>query len=228
MIQALKKRYWDIRRTTLNSRASVDISRLNMTFLPWSSSAIQPASLMNILNEILINQRKTVIEFGCGISTLYIARILSEIGGHLISFEDHSEWAAEVRQMLSREALSETVSLVEAPLRDCSFSVNDLQWYDEKIVASALKGVRADLVLVDGPSAYEAGKGLARYPAFPATVTHLGSRCAIILDDIGRSGEQQVVYMWKQRVDFDFEVKIVPVPNIGIFYRGSHFNAMYT
>lgn len=227
MIAALRKRYWDLRRAILNSRASVELSRLDMKFVPWSTSAIQPAAMMNVINEVLINQRRTVVEFGCGISTLYLARVLSDEGGHLISFEDNPEWANHVRSLLARHGLSRNVTLVPAPLGSSGRALNDLQWYDEKIVESELAGIEVDLALVDGPPAYQKIKRLARYPAFPAIASRLAPRCAIFLDDIGRSGEQEVLARWKTLPEFDFNVEVAPIPNFALCRRGPYFDSGY-
>jgi len=227
MILSLKKRYWDLRRAILNGRASVELSRLDMKFVPWSTSAIQPAALMSILNEIVINNRRSAVEFGCGISTLYMARVLSEQGGRLISFEDNIGWAAHVRSLLARQGLSDSVTLVEAPLRQGRWALSDLHWYDEQIVESSLAGVEIDFALVDGPPAYEVGKGLARYPAFPAIAGHLSERCAVMLDDIGRPGEQQVLAHWRTLPEFDLRVEVEVVTNIALCRRGSYFDSRY-
>lgn len=225
MMLALKKRYWNLHRAILNSRASVELSRLNLKFIPWTSMAIQPASMMNILNEIFVNQRNIVIEFGCGVSTLYIARALSETGGRLISIENDSEWTALVRQMLAREGLEEIATLVNAPLKQCSLAIGGLQWYDEETVRKALGGIKADMVLVDGPPAREPGKGLARYPALPAVLPYLANRCVVLLDDIDRPGEQDVLARWRALHDFDFDVNIQGIPNFVLLRRGAGFDS---
>jgi predicted O-methyltransferase YrrM len=180
---------------------------------------------MNILNEIIVNERRNVVEFGSGISTLYIARILSEQGGRLITIEDNAEWAALVERMLEREGLRDVVTLVRAPLKPCSFSVNGLEWYNEKAVEDALGDVKIDMVLVDGPPAYEKGKELSRYPAFRAVVPHLNERCAIILDDIDRPGERQALARWQAQADFDLDVDVQVIPNFALCRRGPCFNS---
>ena len=161
MIRDIKRRYWDLRRAIAQGRASAELSRLNLGFVPWSRYALQPAAIMTLLNEVMINRRQLVVEFGCGVSTLYLAKVLSEQGGRLISFEDNVEWANQVRSLLDREGLSEHVTLVDAPLRKGKLSLANLQWYDEEIVATALEGLEVDLALIDGPPAFAGSVRLA-------------------------------------------------------------------
>jgi predicted O-methyltransferase YrrM len=56
--------------------------------MPWPGSAIAPSALRTILNEIEINSRNIIVEFGCGISTLYIAKVLKNTEGHITTIEN--------------------------------------------------------------------------------------------------------------------------------------------
>lgn len=226
-IGKIAKLYYNLIRSSLDSRASTELSQLNVGFIPWSASAFQPAALMSVLNEISINNRKTVVEFGCGISTVYIAKILSASGGHLVSVEHDPEWIDIVSRHLVAHELDRFVTLVFAPLQPCPLSLNGLAWYDLGRVSAALVGRQVDLVVVDGPPAYERGQGLARYPALPALRTYLGDTCAIVVDDIDRHGERQMLRLWKKTMPYDFKETIIYPINIAVLYRGQHLNSRY-
>lgn len=196
MIQKLKNKFIMRRQENHDARAAVELSRLNLPYLPWPGSAIAPSSLCTILNEIQINNRKTIVEFGSGISTLYIAKVLERTGGHIVSIENDSGWSAIIKEWIDTAGLSNQVTLVDAPLAPCSISDHNLEWYQEDTVVSALSDLTIDCVLVDGPPAYEKGKELARYPALPMTYKKLSDNCVVFLDDIHRVGEKEVIKKW--------------------------------
>ena len=69
---------------------------------------------------------------------------------------------------------------------------------------SALRGGLIDLLLVDGPPAYATGYGLARYPALPALHDRLAPGATVVLDDVERPGEQEVLRRWERETGLDF------------------------
>lgn len=228
MIRDIKGIYFGIQRMILDSRASSELSRLGVGFIPWSRSAIQPASLVWILNEIMINNRTRIVEFGSGVSTVYIAKVLSIYGGSITTIDHDKEWINYIKKILIREGVSGVVEMVHAPLTESVSSVKGLLWYEGNAVKAALHGNAIDFALIDGPPAHESEKALARYPAFAALRGNLAERCAIFLDDIDRSGEKQILSMWEEAANKDFVKNIERIPNIGILRRGKSYNINYS
>jgi hypothetical protein len=200
----VKNKLRTLEQAVHNARAAAELSRLDLPYLPWPGSALAPSALRTILNEIEVNKRKTVVEFGSGISTLYIAKILSRIGGHIVSIENNAEWADLVRGWLAEAGLAGTATLIVAPLGSCSYSLKGLEWYDEKAVLAGISGLKIDCVLVDGPTAYERGTELARYPALLAIEEQLNDSFVVFLDDINRAGEQEVLKKWSDHFGIEF------------------------
>src|SRR5690606_36365313 len=70
----------------LNKFFSEDILSVNFLntlmngypYLPFSGSSLRPFCLNHILNDIVINNRKHIIEFGSGISTILIGRLIKK------------------------------------------------------------------------------------------------------------------------------------------------------
>ncbi|MER8423312.1 class I SAM-dependent methyltransferase [Mesorhizobium sp. M1403] len=207
-----------------DTRAAAELSRLGLPYLPWSDASLLPSALQVVLNEIEINSRKTIVEFGSGISTIYIAKVLSRVGGRIVSFESDVEWATFVEDRLSALNLSEFVSVVRAPLGPSKLSRNNLNWYDQGIVASALEDLSIDCVLIDGPPAYEVGYEMARYPALPALKEHLAQDYVVFLDDIHRAGEQKILQLWSDQ----FGIKFLRYFSKGNISRGVHGTAHFT
>jgi hypothetical protein len=70
---------------------------------------------------------------------------------------------------------------------------------------AALRATPIDLLLVDGPPAYAAGRGLARYPACPSCGTGSPPGATVVLDDVERPGEQEVLRRWERETGLDFD-----------------------
>jgi predicted O-methyltransferase YrrM len=206
-----------------DARAATELSRLGLPYMPWTASALRPSAMVQLVNEVLINDRRTVVEFGSGLSTLYLAHVLAGRGGQLISIEADPGWADIVRGQLAELGLSDTTRIIVAPLGTSAHGQNGLDWYDEAAVCAALAGLTPDMVLVDGPPAFAPGKALARYPALPMMLPRLARRCAVILDDCDRAGERQVLAAWRALPGFDFEVDLTDA-GIAMLRRGGHYN----
>ena len=188
------------------------LSPLSEVYLPWTSYAIRPSALVTIINEIIINNRTSILECGGGISTIYIAKILKQRGGHLYTIEHDPEWAKELQKQLDKQDLAQYVSLIAAPLEKCpsGFNSSDCSfWYSLDILKQALENIRIDLLLVDGPPASDRHGKYTRYPAVPFLKQYFASDYAVILDDINRSGEQKIAQKWQQELDIHFKKHLI-------------------
>ena len=186
------------------------LAPLSKNYLPWTKSAMRPSGLVAVLNEITINQRKCIVECGGGISTFYIARLLKEKGGRLYTVEHDRQWCELLKQELAKENLSEYVSIIFAPLNSSNIEIKqeNTDWYDLSTLKEQLSSLKIDLLIVDGPPAYEIKKQLSRYPAVPFLSTYLAENYAIILDDIDRPGEQEVLQAWEKQLGIIFERRL--------------------
>lgn len=184
------------------------LNPISDTYLPWTSYAIRPSGLVAIINEIIINNRVSILECGGGISTIYIAKILKDRGGHLYTVEHDPNWAVELQKILDRQNLTEYVTVIAAPLKECPFNFfhSDREmWYDLDALKKALDRVEIDLLIVDGPPAYGKASKYARYPAVPFFKQYFASDYAVILDDIMRSGERKIAQKWQEELGIEFK-----------------------
>ncbi len=177
---------------------------ISSDYTVWSSSSIRPSAMVQILNEIIVNNRNTIVEFGCGITTVYIAKILKQYGGHLYSVEDNAEWIEIVRTMLKHNDLLDMVTFIHAPLIESRHSLNNCDWYSEGVINNYLQDINIDMILIDGPPAYLKDIELSRYPAVPFLFDRLADDFCIILDDINRDGEKSIVIRWEKEINIDF------------------------
>ena len=160
-------------------------------YLPWTGSALRPAAIELICNEIIVHQRRRVLECGSGISTVVIGQLVSNLGGTLTSLEDDPTWASFVGTLSAR--IGRAVKIVHSPLIDTPHG----HWYDLRNLNTVLTNDQEkgfDLLIVDGPVA--SSSRLARYPALPLLRSKLADDYAVVLDDVRRRAERLTVDAW--------------------------------
>jgi len=190
--------------------ARVALAALGGPYLPWGSGAMRPAGLVAVCNDIVLHGRRRIVELGSGVSTVLLARLLTQRppldGFRMAAVEHDRNWARWVTDQLDRENIGQGVVVIQAPL--ITHAERDVPWYDDAAVAegldAALGGDLIDLLLVDGPPAYAAGQGLARYPALPVLHHRLAPGGTVMLDDVERPGEQEVLRRWERDTGLEF------------------------
>lgn len=157
-----------------------------------------PGGVLTVLNDIWFNDRRSIVECGSGVSTVYIGRLLKQRGrGQLTTLEHDSVWATRIQEAVAIEALP--VGVVHAPL----VAGMSGTWYD--LSRESIAPETIDLLVVDGPPAYERETAQARYPALPHFASSLAPGATIILDDIGREGESAVADRWEREFGITFQ-----------------------
>jgi predicted O-methyltransferase YrrM len=181
-------------------------------YLPWSAGAMRPSGLVAILNEIVLGSRERIVECGSGISTVYIARLLAERGGRLISIEHDPAWARFVEGELAAEGLGDKAEVVRAPLEPHPLSLDGSDWYPRRATDHAVESLGSiDVLVVDGPPADRPEIERSRYPALPVLSEALAPNAVLILDDANRSGEARVLERWST----ESEIEFAPRPDLG-------------
>ena len=100
--------------------------------------------------------------------------------------------------------LDRIARVVHAPLQ------GDPPWYPPDELPNEI-----DLLIVDGPPAFEPGHGAARAAALPRLDDRLVHDASVILDDINRPGEQQVIATWETSTSWRFELNLAAGVAIG-------------
>jgi predicted O-methyltransferase YrrM len=162
---------------------------------PWTGSSLRPSAIRLLLNDIIINKRKSFLEFGAGISTLYFAEAARRYGGHLISVEQDASWMDLIKTHLAKAGLEKHVRFIHASIVVLSKEEGQSEWYDQEQLESSLGDCRFDLVLVDAPISSK-GNRLVRLPAGRFIQSRLETDFSLFLDDIERAGEIQISRKW--------------------------------
>lgn len=191
--------------------------------LPFTGASLRPLCLLHLVNDIVVNHRIKILEFGSGISTIIMGRLikLNELKSKIISVEHDASWAVEMRNLIALEKLDEIVRIVHAPLISDQRTLPTNQWYDTAIVERELNDV-FDMVIIDGPPAWETQKMEARYQALPFVFPKLAEKSIVYLDDANREGEQRIINRWEK----EFSIKFKTTGNtLAYFTQGENFFA---
>jgi len=125
-----------------------------------------------------------ILECGSGLTTLVLATIAP---GRVVSLEHNVVWLWQMRLELRRLGLRRSVRLLHAPLEEHE----GFRWYRRPAGTD-----RFDMVVCDGPPAHRA----SRYGLLPVMRDRLNEGALILLDDVARTDEAEIVRRWQ--VDF--------------------------
>ena len=170
---------------------------IDFGFLPWTRAAMRPSTIIHILNEIFINERRSIIEFGSGISTLYLAWAAKKLNARVLSIEENADWSQKVWDLLEQNQLQGSCTVQAVQRCDVTMPGYSCHWYDIDRVKQVIGKTHFDLVIVDGPTAYQKGWEKARRPAVDLLQGNLTESYAIFLDDAMRPGERQILEAWE-------------------------------
>jgi predicted O-methyltransferase YrrM len=152
----------------------------------WKADA---AFLRMLAAHVAQHRPQTVVELGCGASTLLLARALQRAGsGTLISHDQHLPFVCATRAWLHEFGLD--IDLRHAPLAAAQAPWRG-GWYDLGELPPQI-----DLLVVDGPhwGVYPFARGAAE-ELFP----RLAVGGMVMLDDGARPGERVVMARWRRR-----------------------------
>lgn len=190
-----------------------------------TSMSLRPYVIAFLVNEMFINNRKKIIEFGSGISTILLARAArsKNNGTRIVSVEENKEWCTFISQILHQEGLADFVTMLHIPLEKKELLGNSSHWYNQESLTTSLKGQETfDMVVIDGPTAFSKQIAHSRYFAIPFLNGLLHESHAIFLDDANRFGERAVMKMWKEEFGKGFDIY---AETLGVFYQGHHFES---
>ncbi|MGW6443538.1 class I SAM-dependent methyltransferase [Lentzea sp. NPDC055074] len=184
------------------------LGSLNTEYLPQLLGDLRPATLVAVMDEIVLGARTVLVALGCGSSSVLLARLLQQRGfGHLLSIEHDERTAAFVASQIRREGLGSAARVVHASLsRHPAALSRHGQWYAPQQVHDEVLGYverfgLVDLLLVDGP-----GSGDSRYPALPVLSAVLAPGATVLADDADRPDEQSVLTRWSGEFGLEFAV----------------------
>lgn len=159
-----------------------------------SIDAHHARKLLSILEEL---KPRVILELGSGTSTVIVARALQILGWppemH-IAVDHDARYLRSTIQLARVNGVEQFVRFQHCPLAPVPGYA--LPWYSN--VPETIGRAQVDLVIVDGPPAYEPGKEESREPALPVIRRFLSERAVVILDDANREAESRILERWLQ------------------------------
>lgn len=160
---------------------------------PLSGWAASPDMLLVLARHARAAAPRTVVECGCGASTLVLARCAElNCRGHVYALDHDPRFAEETRERLREAGLERWATVIDAPLTGYRIGERTWQWYD---LSDLPHDIAIDLLFVDGPPMPM--NELIRYPALPLLYQRLAPGAAVFLDDADRPGERRIAEDWR-------------------------------
>ena len=195
-------------------------------YLPFTPFSLNPYTILHVLNDILLNNRKVVFEFGTGLSTIVISKFIkiNNLSVEFFSIDDNQEWQNLILKELKKNKCDNKVQMSCCEIKELDSTqlncFDNMFWYDLNELGKTKNKItnNIDLLLVDGPST--GSSKFNRYPAVPFLQDKLSNNVAIYLDDTRRSGEEEILYKWNELL----EGKIQYEKMYGTIVKGSSFS----
>ena len=174
------------------------IFKFNTPLPATRKMAASPDFLKLVVETILTEKPKLVVELGSGISTILAGKALEKNGdGDLISIDNDDKYAELTRKKICLEKLSDITKVVTAELKMHPINGQNYMWYEPSFVKEIKQNI--DLLIIDGPPRI-INKN-ARFPAIPLLKEYFTDDTVILLDDGRRKDEQNTVKLWLKELD---------------------------
>lgn len=158
---------------------------------PTGSFAVRPGTLAALVTTLLRSKPGVVVECGSGSSTVWLAAALRYLGkGHVYALEHEPRYGAQTQYYLDGNDVASFATVVPAPLEE--IEPGGQTWYSRSSVESLPESI--DLLFVDGPP--KAVGEHARAPALAEFASRLSPGSLVLLDDMQRADEQEIVSRW--------------------------------
>lgn len=183
---------------------------------PFTSTSLRPVALALLVNELRLNGRSRVLEFGCGVSTVVLAKAAQRYAprARVLSIEQDASWVDATAATLAREGLDEYASVVKVSTvaEDGRF---DFGHPPERLAAETF-----DLVCIDGPQAYRPQWRRARHGNLDLLHGRLADTAAVLVDDVDRPDDLALLHAFAAR---GFAVQRL-YDSVGLATRGPAFD----
>ena len=166
----------------------------NWAYLPLTDWAAGPEFLCHISNEICINNRRNIVEFGSGITTIVLARLAktNSIDLTITTIDQSPEWQNIVKQIAVRDGVDQYIKFVHNPI--VPGRCENIAEIQQRLF---VKEDKFDCVIVDGPAS---GHEFTRLESVPIVKDYLCNSFVIFFHDADRDEEKQLAVDWAKRL----------------------------
>ncbi|MBM7789832.1 class I SAM-dependent methyltransferase [Tenggerimyces flavus] len=156
----------------------------------WAAS---PDLLLLLVETIRADRPRLSVECGSGVSTLWcaLARRAFGVEGRHVALEHDAQYVRQTEALLEAHGVADFADVRLAPLQTYRLGDQDRSWYAK----DAWRDLdQLDLLFVDGPPGVTGRH--ARYPALPLLADRFAGDAVVVLDDLVRTDEQELVARW--------------------------------
>jgi predicted O-methyltransferase YrrM len=168
--------------------------------LPYTRKmAASPDFLKLVVETILTNKPKLVLELGSGVSSVLVSKSLEKnCDGKLISIDHDNNYAELTRERLHLENLNNIATVITSELTMQTIDDQNYMWYKSTFLKEINQKI--DLLIIDGPPRI-INKN-ARYPAIPILKDYFSDKIIILIDDGKRKDDVKSVKKWIKKFDY--------------------------
>jgi predicted O-methyltransferase YrrM len=214
------RRYLDDQVALLE--AYVQLQRLIPLQYPMPRAGTWAASedlLLWLAGEVMRTQPRLVVDLGSGQSSVWMAAAMRQaaIPGRVLAIDHEQSYAEATRRLGATQGVSQWLEVRHAPLVAITIEDRVGQWYDPAVFED-IEGI--NLLCVDGPPG--AGSDQARWPALPVLHQRLAPGARVVLDDLIRRDEKDILSDWCERwsdlgleeLDFEKGAAVLTLPDL--------------
>ncbi len=200
--------------TVLDSEMVQELYRRRDTF-PLDTDVLGRISPLTLGEEalrflgmlIVWKQPQHIVEFGSGLSTLFLARLQQRLcvtsNPPIVSINHSQRLLGETRRSIPGDPM---VHFVHAPLAVTEYAGRVFTTYHPAYTRSLPSDVLFDFVLIDGPPAYRYGREAPLYYLAP----RLRPDAVIVLNDANREPGKEALRNWGRKWAGGFAVEHFP------------------
>ena len=208
LLLLIEQRYMISKIIRLNKQNSAQIEAMQSLYsifqfnspLPYTRKmAASPDFLKLVVETILTNKPKLVLELGSGVSSVLVSKSLEKnCDGKLISIDHDNNYAELTRERLHLENLNNIATVITSELTMQTLDDQNYLWYKSTFLKEINQKI--DLLIIDGPPRI-INKN-ARYPAIPILKDYFSDNIIILIDDGKRKDDAKSVYKWIKKFDY--------------------------
>jgi hypothetical protein len=172
------------------------LSPLVRAYVPWTEWSLRPSVIVTILNHLATRPAPQVLECGGGSSTYFLAAFLAEREGRLRTVESDPAMATQLDRDIRQRFPHLDLEIVTAAVQPRAGPLGPSRWYDDTALETVVEGPPLDALVVDGPPAGDVERAV-RHPALGVFANRIGDTSVVVLDDVDRAGEQEVLSLWQ-------------------------------
>lgn len=189
---------FDNAKNILISKSSWNLEKSNDIDITLKINASTLAEdTLSFLKYLIINENiSSILEFGSGISTLLISKVLHEYlnleNYDYYCIDDSKDYLLKTKNAVFERYPNNIVHFIHAPIAKIKINKMKYLGYSNKVIQNSIKDVKFRLILIDGPLSHKYRRETSLYLALP----YIDVDSLILLDDSNRDFERDDIRKW--------------------------------